>query len=207
MGLYIGIVKVSGPREGFIPNSKLSLLEQAGEMMGFIHLESQVWMTAFPVERKRYVRHLDTPPEPQSHRPNRRWMPRGLYGPSPDTRRTLTVDNNVIYGECPMRLRRGWGVATGTAWSVLLAAADTSSERPKCPSSRVLHGFGALAKPGAKRQTQAGVAGWPDFDPDFAEEPGVTEPYLSAIRSATSRYSGGTRERIWCRVGGTGGAL
>jgi hypothetical protein len=38
-----------------------------------------------------------------------------------------------------------------------------------------------LAKPGAKRQTQAGIAGWPGFDPDFAEEPGLIEPYLSAI--------------------------
>jgi hypothetical protein len=45
----------------------------------------------------------------------------------------------------------------------------------------VLQAFGAWAKPGAKRQTQAGVAGWPDFDPDFAEEPGFIEPYLSAI--------------------------
>ena len=53
-------------------------------------------------------------------------------------------------------------MATGTAGTVLLAAADTSSEGPKCPSSRVLDGFGALAKPGAKRQTQEGVAGWPD---------------------------------------------
>jgi hypothetical protein len=35
--------------------------------------------------------------------------------------------------------------------------------------------------PGTKRQTQAGVAGWPEFDPDFAEEPGLVEPYLSAI--------------------------
>ena len=52
-------------------------------------------------------------------------------------------------------------MATGTAWTVLLAAADTRSEGPQCPSARVLHGFGALAKPGAKRQTQAGVAGWP----------------------------------------------
>ena len=73
-------------------------------------------------------------------------------------------------------------MATGTAWTVLLAAADTSSEGPKCPSARVLHGLGALAKPGAKRQTQAGVAGWPDFDPDFAVEPGLIEPYLSAIQ-------------------------
>ena len=72
-------------------------------------------------------------------------------------------------------------MATGTAWTVLLAAADTSSEGPKRPFSRVLHGLGVLAKPGAKRQTQAGVAGWPNFDPDFAEEPGLIEPYLSAI--------------------------
>jgi hypothetical protein len=73
-------------------------------------------------------------------------------------------------------------VVTGTAWTVLLATADTISEGPKCPSAHVLHGLGALAKPGAKRQTQAGVARWPDFDPDFAEEPGLIEPYLSAIR-------------------------
>jgi hypothetical protein len=46
----------------------------------------------------------------------------------------------------------------------------------------VLHGFGALAKPGAKRQTQEAAAGWPDFDPEFAEEPGLIEHYLSAIR-------------------------
>ena len=35
--------------------------------------------------------------------------------------------------------------------------------------------------PGAKRPTQEGVAGWPEFDPDFAEEPGFVESYLSAI--------------------------
>ena len=73
------------------------------------------------------------------------------------------------------------GCGRGESLGVLLAAADTSSEGPKCPSSRVLQGFGALAKPGAKRQTQAGGAGWPDFDPDFAEEPDLIEPYLSAI--------------------------
>ena len=80
-------------------------------------------------------------------------------------------------------------MATGRAWTVLLAAADTSSEGPKCPSARVLHGFGTLAKPGAKRQTQEGAAGWPDFDPDFAEEAGLIEPYLSAIlvKPETSR--------------------
>jgi hypothetical protein len=61
-------------------------------------------------------------------------------------------------------LRRGLGVATGTAWTVLLAAADTSGEGPQRPFARVLHGLGVLAKPGAQRQTQAGVAGWPNFD-------------------------------------------
>ena len=90
-------------------------------------------------------------------------------------------------------------MATGTAGTVLLAAADTSSERPKCPSARVLHGLGALAKPGARRQTQAGVAGWPEFDYDFAEESGLIEPYLSAIRStirgAMGRLSRDSRGR------------
>ena len=77
---------------------------------------------------------------------------------------------------------------TGTAWTVLLAAADTSSVGPKRPAARVLHGFGTLAKPGAKRQTQAGVAGWPNFDPDFAEEPGFIEPYLSAIPACPQNW-------------------
>ena len=106
-------------------------------------------------------------------------------GTAPDPHRSLPVDNIVIYREAPVSLRRGPGMATGRAWAVLLAAADASSEGPKRPSARVLHGFGAMAKPGAKRQTQAGVAGWPDFDPDFAEEPGLIEPYLSAIRVRT----------------------
>ena len=72
-----------------------------------------------------------------------------------------------------MCLRRGSGVATGTAWTILLAAAPTSSGGLKCTFSPVLHGLGRLAKPGAKRQTQETVAGWPDLDRDFAEEPGL----------------------------------
>ena len=86
-----------------------------------------------------------------------------------------------------MCLRRGSGVATGTAWTILLAAAPTSSGGLKCTFSPVLHGLGRLAKPGAKRQTQETFAGWPDLDRDFAEEPGLIEPYLSAIRSAATR--------------------
>ena len=61
----------------------------------------------------------------------------------------------------------------------------------KCPFSPVLHGFARLAKPGTERPTQAGVAGWPDFDPDFAEVPGLIEPYLSAIRPVFSTVAGG----------------
>ena len=41
--------------------------------------------------------------------------------------------------------------------------------------------WGALAMRGAKRQTQEGGAGWPNFDPDFAEEPGLIEPYLEPV--------------------------
>jgi len=67
-------------------------------------------------------------------------------------------------------------VPTGTAWTVRLVAADTSSEGPKRPAARVLYGLGAGAKPGAQRQTRAGVAGRPSFDPDLAEEPGFIEP-------------------------------
>src|ERR1035441_955979 len=86
-----------------------------------------------------------------------------------------TVKLRCAYGEAG-----GW--PRGQPGRSCLQQADTSSAGPKCPSSRVLHGLGALAKPGAQRQTQEGVAGWPDFDPDFAEEPGLIEPYLSAIR-------------------------
>ena len=82
-----------------------------------------------------------------------------------------------------MSLRRGWRVVTGTAWTVLLAAADTSSGELKCPFSPVLHGFARLAKPGTERQTQEEVARWPAVNPDFAEAPGLIEPYLSPIRS------------------------
>ena len=112
-----------------------------------------------------------------------------------------------------MRARRGSGVATGTAWTVLLAAADTGSEGPKCPFARVLHGLGASAKPGSKRQTQAGVTGWPDFDPDLAEEPGLIEPYLSAIQPGrdTWRSNGETTVGNACAAGdvgeGTAGGL
>ena len=62
-------------------------------------------------------------------------------------------------------------MATGTGWTVLLAAADTSSEGPKCPSARVLHGLGALAKPGAKGQTQAGSPDGPTLTPTLRKNP------------------------------------
>jgi hypothetical protein len=84
--------------------------------------------------------------------PTAGWPQADTAGVPPEPHRSLTVDNNVIEREATVRLRRVSRVATGTAWTVLLAAADASSEGPKCPSSRVLHGFGALAKPGAKRQ-------------------------------------------------------
>ena len=37
MGFYIGTGKASRPREGFIPNPKLKLLEQVSEVMRFKH--------------------------------------------------------------------------------------------------------------------------------------------------------------------------
>jgi hypothetical protein len=37
MGFYIGTAKASRPREGFIPNPKLKLLEQVSEVMRFKH--------------------------------------------------------------------------------------------------------------------------------------------------------------------------
>ena len=35
MGFYIGNAKASRPREGFIPNPKLKLLDQVSEVMRF----------------------------------------------------------------------------------------------------------------------------------------------------------------------------
>ena len=99
-----------------------------------------------------------------------------------------------------MCLRRGSGVATGRAWTILLAAAPTSSGGLKRTFSSVLHGLGRLAKPGAKRQTQETVAGWPDLDRDFAEEPGLI-PYLSAILSPIR----GTPGRLPCVSHGSPG--
>jgi hypothetical protein len=37
MGFYSGKEKASRPREGFIPNPKLKLLEQVSEVMRFKH--------------------------------------------------------------------------------------------------------------------------------------------------------------------------
>ena len=43
-------------------------------------------------------------------------------------------------------------------------------------------GYGeASVEPAGWAGAGVGVSGWPDFDPDFAVEPGLIEPYLSAI--------------------------
>src|ERR1035438_2687222 len=46
-------------------------------------------MMAFRVVRRGTVHYLDTPLEPQFHKPSRLWQPGRLTGDSPDTRRTL----------------------------------------------------------------------------------------------------------------------
>ena len=46
-------------------------------------------MMAFRVLRRRPVLYLDTPQEPQLHKPNRLWQP----GRASETHRTLTGDN------------------------------------------------------------------------------------------------------------------
>jgi hypothetical protein len=88
-------------------------------------------------------------------------------GTAPDPHRILTVASPWITMLSTVRLRCAYGEARvwprGQPGRSCLQQADTSSAGPKCPSARVLHGLGALAKPGAQRQTQAGVAGWPDF--------------------------------------------
>ena len=42
-------------------------------------------MTAFRVERGNSVSYIDTPLEPQLHKPNRLWQPGRLMGDTPDT--------------------------------------------------------------------------------------------------------------------------
>ena len=42
MGPYIGREKASGPREGFIPNPKLRLLDQVSKVMRFNHIAGQL---------------------------------------------------------------------------------------------------------------------------------------------------------------------
>ena len=94
----------------------------------------------------------------------------------------LADDGALVGGLAPVvQAEDGGNILSPRRWQTppapaLPTAADTSSEGPKRPAARVLHGFGAWAKPGAKRQTQAGVAGGPNFDPDFAEEPGFIKP-------------------------------
>src|ERR1035441_2658933 len=68
-------------------------------------------MMAFRVVRRGTVHYLDTPLEPQFHKPSRLWQPGRLTGDSPDTRRTLAVDNfhtpgrdsslHRAYNDCP----------------------------------------------------------------------------------------------------------
>jgi hypothetical protein len=45
MGSYIGTAKASRPREGFIPNPKLKLLDQVSEVMRFKHYSLRTEMT------------------------------------------------------------------------------------------------------------------------------------------------------------------
>jgi hypothetical protein len=54
MGFYIGTAKASRPREGFIPNPKLKLLEQVGEVMGFKHYSIQT-ETTYRERNKRFI--------------------------------------------------------------------------------------------------------------------------------------------------------
>ena len=74
-------------------------------------------------------------------------------GTAPDPHRTLTISSPWITMLSTVTIRRGYGVATGTAWTVLLAAADTSSEGPKCLSAHVLRGLAVWCRVG-------GTGGW-----------------------------------------------
>jgi len=70
-----------------------------------------------------------------------------LTGPSPDPHRCLTVDNKVIQRVATVWVRGGSRVATGRAWRVLLATANTDSpSRRETTQPSCLPGIrGALA--------------------------------------------------------------
>ena len=66
-------------------------------------------------------------------------------GTAPYPHRSPTVDNIVIYGGATVCIRRGYGVATAGAWTILLAAVYPSSGAPQCPFSQVQTGCRSLA--------------------------------------------------------------
>ena len=68
MGAYIGAAKASRPREGFIPNPKLKLLDQVSEVMRFKHYSLRTettyrgWIRRFILfHGKRHPREMGPP--------------------------------------------------------------------------------------------------------------------------------------------------
>jgi hypothetical protein len=68
MGPYIGKAKASRPREGFVPNPKLKLLDQVSEVMRFKHYAIRTettyreWIKRFIFfNGKRHPREMGTP--------------------------------------------------------------------------------------------------------------------------------------------------
>src|ERR1022692_1840669 len=68
MGSYIGTAKASRPREGFIPNPKLKLLDQISEVMRFKHYSIRTetayreWVRRFILfHGKRHPREMGAP--------------------------------------------------------------------------------------------------------------------------------------------------
>jgi hypothetical protein len=73
MGSYIGAGKASRPREGFIPNPKLKLLDQVSEVMRFKHYSLRTETTY-----RECI--LILPPNCPSPRPSPHPMGRGWIG-------------------------------------------------------------------------------------------------------------------------------
>jgi len=69
-------------------------------------------------------------------------------------------------------MRGGYGVTTAAAWTVLLAAAYPSSGAPPCPFAQ------------GDRPSLTSTSGYQPRIPasGFAGEPGLAQPYLSAIQ-------------------------
>jgi len=95
-------------------------------------------------------------------------------------------------------LRRGSGVATGTAWTILLAAAPTSSGGLKCTFLLFFMVWAGWQSRVPSARPKKHSPDGPTWTETLRKKPGLIEPYLSAIlspiRGTTGRLRGDPRD-------------